>query len=119
MILPQPGQKTITMSGKKLKLLQDKYSKEIDSRPTLSFASFIADSALIELERRQIIRQAPFIALIALHDDIITLKDFRKKEKFVEVQIKEKKLYCNTCEKECIHVGFAWALPEVRRALNH
>lgn len=119
LILPNPGQKTITLSGKRLEELEQKYNIEKKKHPTVSFASFIAESALMELERRQIIREASFISLIGIHEDIITLKDARNRDKFIEVQIKNKKPKCLTDNKqECIHVGFVLALPEVRKALK-
>ena len=90
--MPQAGQKTITVSGKHLLELQKKYDLEREKHPGISFASFIAESALMELERRQLVREAAFISLIGIHDNMITLKD-AKKNKFVEVQIKNQKLY--------------------------
>jgi len=116
--LPNPGQKTITISGKRLKELQQRYNEEKKKHPTVSFASFIAESALMELERRQLIREAAFISLVDVYNDTITLKD-AKKNKFVEVQIKNKRLKCLTDDDfNCIHVGFALALPEVRKAIG-
>lgn len=119
MILPQEGQKTITMSGNRLKKLEQQFKQEKSRQPSLSFSAFIADSALIELERRDLLNKAAQISLVALQDNTIILKDFKNKEKFVEVQIKNGKLRCSTCEKDCIHIGFALALPEVRKALSN
>jgi len=48
--LPQPGQKTVTVSGKVLTQLEDNYKREKVKRPSLSFAAFVSESALIELE---------------------------------------------------------------------
>ena len=119
MILPNPGQKTITVSGKRLKELEKKLLQEKQKQPSLSFAGFIADSAIMELERRQIMREAPFMSLIGFNDDTIILKDARNKEKFIEVQIKNKKPKCLEDDRfDCIHVGFVLALPEVRKALK-
>lgn len=115
--MPQEGQKTITMSGQRLKKLELQFIQEKKRQPSLSFSAFIADSALIELERRDLLNKAAMISLVALQDDTIILKDFKNKEKFVEVQIKDKKLRCNNCEKDCIHIGFALALPEIRKIL--
>jgi hypothetical protein len=53
--MPQPGQRTITFSGKVLKKLEEIYTLEKNKNPSLSFASFVSESALIELERRQIL----------------------------------------------------------------
>ncbi|MDR4511916.1 MAG: hypothetical protein MRJ93_09465 [Nitrososphaeraceae archaeon] len=118
-ILPQPGQKTITVSGKILKRLEELYNVEKIKKPNLSFALFVSESALIEIERRRILKEAQLISLISLTEDTIILKDVRKKNRLVEVQIRNKNLKCITEEKfDCIHVGFALALPEVRKALN-
>ncbi|MGD1834300.1 MAG: hypothetical protein ACPKQO_01080 [Nitrososphaeraceae archaeon] len=117
--MPQPGQKTITISGKILKRLEGLHKIEKEKNPKMSFASFISDSALFELERRQILKEAQMISLISLNDNIIILKDVRKNNMLIEVQLKNKKLKCITEDKfDCIHVGFAIALPEVRKALN-
>lgn len=107
------------MSGKRLSQLQDIFQKEKSKQPSLSFAAFIADSALMELERRQIIRKAPFISLVGAYEDTITLKDVRKNKKFIEVQIRDKKVNCQFCDRtDCIHVGFVLALPEVMKVLS-
>ncbi len=119
--MPQEGQKTITMSGKRLIELENKYDQEKIKHSALSFASFIAEAALMELERRQIIKEAPFVSLVGMADNMVILKDFRNEEKLVEVQIKEKKIRCLSCGNkghECIHIGFALALPEVRKAIK-
>ena len=117
--MPQPGQKTVTVGGKTLTKLEQLYRKEKSKQSKLSFASFIAESALIELERRNILREAQQISLISYADDTVILKDVRKAQRFIEVQIRNKKLMCLFDDTDsCIHVGFALALPEVRRALD-
>lgn len=73
----------------------------------------------MELERKNILKEAQFISLVGFNDDTVILKDVRKSGRFFEVQIRGKKLTCITedNDEECIHVGFALALPEVRKAL--
>lgn len=107
------------MSGEPLRKLEAKYELEKKKRPTLSFATFLAESALLELERRDMIRDASFISLVTYSEpNIVVLKDSRKKDRYVEVQIKNNKLKCLDDDSfECIHVGFALALPEVRKAM--
>jgi len=119
--MPQEGQKTITVSGKRLTELEKKYEQEKIKHTALSFASFVAEAALIELERRQMIKEEPLLSLVGITDNMVILKDFRNEEKLVEVQIKEKKIRCLSCGNkghECIHIGFAIALPEIRKALR-
>ena len=66
-----------------------------------------------------ILREAQLVSLIGFGDDNVILKDARRENQLIEVQIKAKKLKCLTEGKfDCIQVGFALALPEVRKALN-
>lgn len=117
--LPHSGQKTVTVSRKTFERLNKSYAAQRTKQPNLSFASFISESALIELERRKILREAQLVSLIGFGDDNVILKDARKENNLIEVQIRDKKLKCITEGKfDCIHVGFALALPEVRKALN-
>ena len=117
--MPQSGQKVITVSGKRLIQLQEIYEKEKIKQPNLKFASFIAESAIIELERRKILKEAQLISLVGFGDDCVILKDARKPERLFEVQIRGKNLKCITDDKsDCIHVGFSLALPEVRKAMH-
>jgi len=116
--MPKEGQKNVTFSGQILIELEKRYAEEKSKNPTLSFAWFIADSAKLELERRGMLKDASFISPISIEGNIVTLKDARDNEKFVEVQFKGRKVRCLTDNKEdCIHVGFALALPEVRKVL--
>lgn len=118
--MPQKGQKTITISGKPLQKLEQKYRSQVAKQPNLSFASFIAESAIIELERRQIIKEAQLISLVGFGENIVILKDAKKENRLIEVQIRDRRLKCITEDKfDCIHVGFALALPEVRKALDN
>lgn len=115
----KPGQKTVTISGEQLRKLEQRYEAAKKSKPGLSFASFIAESALMELERKDLIKETGFISYKAFEDDILFLKDSRKDNRIFEVQIRNKKLKCLTDESfDCAHIGFALALPEVRKALS-
>jgi len=117
--LPKLGQKSVTLSGESLLKLKKRHDTESERGAKLSFAAFISESALMELERKDMLREGQFISVVGFNDSILTLKDARKSNKFFEVQIKEKKLKCITDDDlECIHVGFALALPEVRKALS-
>ena len=118
--MPRDGQKSVTISGRKLRELEQNFGKEKKKRPDLSFASFVSELALIELERRNILREAAFISLAAQPEgNTILLRDSLKENKIFEVIIRpDKKLRCiQDKHNDCVHVGFALALPEVRKAL--
>jgi hypothetical protein len=107
------------MSGESLRQLEQKHETEKQKR-AISFAAFISESALMELERRDMLSAAQFISVVGFNEDILTLKDERKGGRFFEVQIRNKKLRCITDKNssDCAHVGFALALPEVRKVLT-
>jgi hypothetical protein len=116
--LPKPGQKTVTVSGKALTILEERYRIEKTKKPNLSFAAFISEAALMELERRNILKEAQYISVIGFEDNTLIIRDL-KAGQLIEVRIKNKKLKCIADDDfDCIHVGFALALPEVRMALK-
>ena len=105
------------MSGKRLKRLEKEFQQNKSKQLGSSFSAFIADAALIELERRDLINRAAYISLIAINNNAIILKDVKEK-RFAEVYLRNQALKCDTCDKDdCIHVGFALALPEIRKSL--
>jgi hypothetical protein len=117
-LLPNPGQKAVTVSGKALTILEQRYRIEKTKKPNLSFAAFISEAAL--MERRNILKEAQFISVIGFEDNTLIIRDLRKAGQLIEVQIKNKKLKCIADDDfDCIHVGFALALPEVRMALKN
>jgi len=116
--LARQNQKTVTFSGPLLKQLEAKYHIEKKKRPNVSFAAFISESAIMELERRDLLKEAMYISKVAFENDILFLKDAKKPDRSIEVQVRNKRLKClNDNEFDCIHVGFALALPEVRKAM--
>jgi hypothetical protein len=117
--MPKPGQETVTISGNFLKRLKKEHKLARIERPSLSFAAFISESATLELERHNILKESQFISVVGFDDNVLTLKDYRKKNRFVEVYLRNNQLWCDYDKKsDCIHVGFALALPEVRKRLT-
>lgn len=59
-------------------------------------------------------RVLPPIQLIGFEANEIHLYD-RLKEKLIVIRIKDSELVCEFCEsKECLHIGYAYSLDEVR-----
>jgi hypothetical protein len=65
-------------------------------------------------------RIGPYLEKLAIYEDTILIRDNRRKvDRTIEVKLKDNELYCTYDESfECVHIGFAWALPEVYKALN-
>ena len=63
-------------------------------------------------------RYAPKIEKISVDDDLVILKD-NIKNKIAKVTIQKRELFCQLCrEKDCIHVGFVFSLPDMYDVLN-
>lgn len=63
-------------------------------------------------------RYGPFLKWIGPHDNLLLLYD-NALERTVEVEVREKELYCREDkENDCVHVGFCFAIPEVYRIIS-
>jgi len=63
-------------------------------------------------------RYAPKLEKISVDADRIILKD-NIKNRIAEVAIQNNELYCQLCEeKDCVHIGYVFALPDVYEVLN-
>ena len=61
---------------------------------------------------------APFMEKIGLEGNSIMIKD-NKIGRIVEIQVHGKDLICMLDEKkDCVHVGYAYAIPEVYRLMS-
>ena len=62
--------------------------------------------------------QVPKIEKISVDDDRVILKD-NIKNRIAEVAVQKGELFCQLCEeKDCVHVGFVFSLPDVYEVLN-
>jgi hypothetical protein len=60
---------------------------------------------------------APYFSFESASDNSIFLRD-AKTNKMIELRIKDGELQCTEDKSNhCLHVGFAWALPTVRREM--
>ncbi|MCL4436383.1 MAG: hypothetical protein M1387_06695 [Thaumarchaeota archaeon] len=86
-------------------------------KPELS--TFIQDILWEVIESEEILRRyGPFLSKFAVEPGKVFLRDNRK-DTLVELDFRDGELFCQEDERfDCVHVGFAWALPEVYKALN-
>ncbi len=96
--------------------LEEAY-KNKPRKPELS--TYIQDILWEIIESEETLRRyGPFLSKFAVEDDKVFLRDNRKNT-LVELNLKDGELFCQEDEQtNCVHVGFAWALPEVYRAMN-
>ena len=119
--MPKEGFSVITitqLAHDKAKLRYDKKQK-IGQLANKSFSKYVNDLIIESIEADENLSlQAPMMQKIGLQDNSIMIKD-NKIGRIVEVQVHGKDLICMLDErKDCVHVGYAYAIPEVYRLMS-
>jgi hypothetical protein len=120
--MPKPGFKSITISEVVYDKFNQTYQKnkdELTMKGVNSFAGYV--TYLLEdvmKKDKTFARYAPKLEKVSVDADRIILKD-NIKNRIAEVAIQNGELYCQLCEeKNCVHVGYVFGLPDVYEVLN-
>lgn len=78
--------------------------------------TYINEILVMNIEKDQFLKKyAPYLEKVGFRDNVLILKDSKKVE-YIEVFLKNDKLYCSADEdKDCMHIHFALAMPELGR----
>jgi hypothetical protein len=85
-----------------------------------NFSDYVTFNLEQMMQRDETIRKhLPRLEHIEINDNSIVIKD-NVKNKIAEVVVKKGELFCNLCkEKNCVHVGYVFSLPEIYTVLNN
>ena len=120
--MPKAGFKSITISESVYDKFHDSYRKsksDLAMKGVNSFSGYVT-YMLEETMRKDktFARFAPKLEKISVDDDRVILKD-NIKNRIAEVAIQKGELFCQLCEeRDCVHVGFVFSLPDVYEALH-
>ncbi len=120
--MPKAGFKSITVSESVYDKFQDVYQKNknaLTMKGVNSFAGYVTYMLEEMMQKDETFaRYAPKLEKISVDEDRVILKD-NLKNRIAEIAIQKGELYCMLCEeKDCVHVGFVWSLPDVYEVLN-
>ena len=120
--MPKEGFKSITVSEIVYSKFFDVYQKnkqDLLMKGVNSFSGYVTYMLEEMMQKdKTFAKYAPKIEKISVDEDRIILKDTIK-NRIAEVAMQRGELFCQLCEdKNCVHVGFAWAIPEVYELLN-
>ena len=120
--MPKAGFKSITVSESVYNKFHDVYKKNRDDlamKGINSFAGYITFMMEDLMQKDETFaRYAPKLEKISVDDNRVVVKD-NIKNRIAEVAIQNGELYCMFCEeKDCVHVGFVFSLPDVYEVLN-
>jgi len=120
--LPKAGFKSITVAETVYDKFQDVYQKNKDNlamKGVNSFSGYVTYMLEEMMQKdKTFARYAPKIEKISVDDDRVILKD-NIKNRIAEVAVQKGELFCQLCEeKDCVHIGFVFSLPDVYEILN-
>ncbi|HZW55539.1 MAG TPA: hypothetical protein VFF30_04555 [Nitrososphaerales archaeon] len=119
--MPKEGFSVITITQLAHDKAKQRYDKKLKTGQleNKSFSKFVNDLIIDSIEADESLSlHAPFMQKIGLQDNSIMIKD-NKIGRIVEVQVHGRDLICMLDErKDCVHVGYAYALPEVYRVMS-
>lgn len=120
--MPKAGFKSITISEEVYDKFYDVFEKnksELAMKGVNSFAGYI--TYMLEdmmLKDKTFARYAPKLEKISVDEDRVIVKD-NIKNRIAEVAVQRGELFCQLCEeKDCVHIGFVFSLPDVYEVLN-
>ena len=120
--MPKAGFKSITISEQVYDKFHDVFQKnksELAMKGVNSFAGYV--TYMLEdmmLKDKTFARYAPKLEKISVDDDRVIIKD-NIKNRIAEVTIQRGEFFCQLCEeKDCVHIGFVFSLPDVYEVLN-
>lgn len=120
--MPKPGFKSITVSENvynKFFHVYEKSRKDLELKGITSFSGYVT-SMMDELmvKHEAFAKNLPLMEKLVIDTDRVVVKD-NKRNRIVEIVIKNGELQCLLDERsDCLHVGFAYSLPEVYSSLN-
>jgi hypothetical protein len=118
--MPKEGFSVITITQQAHDKAKQRYNQKVKAEKlTKSFSKYVNDLILETIEADENLSlAAPYMQKIGLQDNSIMIKD-NKIGRIVEVQVHGKDLICMLDEKkDCVHVGYACAIPEVYRLIS-
>jgi hypothetical protein len=120
--MPKAGFKSITVSEEVYDKFYDVFEKnkaELMMKGINSFSGYVTYMLEQTMQKdKTFARYAPKIENVAVDEDRVILKD-NIKNRIAEVAIQRGELFCQLCEeKDCVHVGYVFSLPDVYEILN-
>jgi hypothetical protein len=122
--LPNPGYKSFTVTEEVYDYWEKKWKKQKENlslkNGVTSFSGYLTQLLFEQQSLNEVTtKYASKIDFVEAYEDRIALRDL-KRDRIVEVFVRNKELWCALCEeKECVHTGFAYAIPQVYTAFKN
>ncbi|MDP7982590.1 MAG: hypothetical protein ACP5G6_07740 [Conexivisphaera sp.] len=119
--MPMAGYRSITVSEEvynKLVQFLEEHKDELKKQDVRSISSLVGHLVMYVIEADDILRRrAPWMRLVGFTEHGVVIED-KKIDRIVEVRLVNDDLFCELDQRDdCVHVGFAYAIPEVYNAM--
>lgn len=119
--MPLKGFRSITISESTYTRFSDDYLKNREDLAVLGIHSLSGYMSYLLESRMQedqiLARHVPMIKKVSVNDGRAVMLD-NTIDRIAEVVARNRELHCQLCAKNnCLHVGFAYALPEISTVL--
>ena len=120
--MPKAGFKSITVSETVYDKFHEVYfasQQDLAMKGVNSFAGYVTYMLEEMMSKdKTFAKYMPKIQKISVDDDRIILRD-NIKNRIAEISINKHELFCHLCdEKDCVHIGFAFSIPEIYEILT-
>ena len=119
--MPKEGFSVVTITQDAYEKAHARYAQKLKSKELerKSFSRYVNDIIVERIEADEnLALQAPLLQKVGMQDNSIMIKD-NKLGRIAEVQVRGKDIFCMLDEKkDCVHVGYACAIPEVYRIMS-
>ncbi|MBI2184218.1 MAG: hypothetical protein HYU39_04580 [Thaumarchaeota archaeon] len=117
--MPEKGWKTITIREEVLDQIQNYMQEEAEALEALGIKNIgeLVSTAVSEYTKKK--PPKPRLQHFNVNEDHITVIDNELGGRLIDVYIRERRLWCDSCRRDdCIHVGYAWSIDDVKRTLR-
>jgi len=118
--MPKPGFKSYALKEKLYGFWRNEFESnrdELRQQGITSFSAFLT-SLLTESLEKSPPSNSPIMKMVYLKEGLLALQD-NLENRLIELTIKNGKIKCLYDKKDdCMHVGFAYSIPEVNKLLN-
>ncbi len=119
--MPKVGYKSYALKEKLYDFWQNEYQQNkqsLKNQGITSFNAYLTNLLNKSITQSPVSPNESIMKMVYLKDGLLAIQD-NIQNRIVELTIKNGKIKCVLDEKDnCVHVGFAYSIPEVNKLLN-
>jgi hypothetical protein len=118
--MTRAGWRNVMMKAETVQRLEARLLREYTNQPRKpALGAYVENLIYDVIESDEALRRyGPLLEEMAVDDNRILIRDNRKNE-VAELTFRDNVLFCNLDKSDnCVHIGFAWAIPKVYKVMH-